>query len=125
MDTNKLRVLVVEDEVIIRRMIVNQIEKCNATVIGETGSGVDAVSFVKNNTVDFICMDITLDNGMDGIQAAREITKNRPIPVLFISAYNETDTIKDGINCAGYIHKPFKTDELSSIINRQFNILCR
>lgn len=113
----QLRVLVVEDEVIIRKLIVSQVEKCNAVVVKETGNGEEAVDFIAGNRdVDFVCMDINLNSSLDGIKAAEMINRYRSIPVLFISANKESQQINNGINFAGYLQKPFSTDDLCNVL---------
>ncbi len=119
MNTDKLRVLVVEDEIIIRRMIVNLIERSNATVVMETGSGNTAVDYLKNSPpVDLVCMDIHLESSMDGIETARTINSFSSVPILFISAYLESDRVQEGINFAGYLHKPISASDLHAVLKK-------
>ncbi|MBN2738449.1 MAG: response regulator [Spirochaetales bacterium] len=116
---NDLKVLVVEDEILIRMLLKEQLQHNQCEIVGETGNGSTAIEIAEKNKPDFICMDIKLHNGIDGIEAAKAIHDLNPsIPILFISAYNYYDQINniDLPNKFGYIEKPIQEAQLSEAI---------
>ncbi|TFH41808.1 MAG: response regulator [Chrysiogenales bacterium] len=82
-------------------------------------SGEEAVRRVREILPDLIIMDIFLANDMDGIQASSLIAKEIDVPVIFLTANADSTTIKraDEIRHYGYLIKPIKQNELSSIIS--------
>ena len=115
-----LRVILVEDEILIRMLLKEQFRRNRCEIVGETGDGNEVFELVEKTLPDFICMDIKLRNGMDGILAAKKLNeKNLDIPILFISAYNYYDQVFDVElpNKIGYIEKPIQEIQLIEIIN--------
>jgi PAS domain S-box-containing protein len=107
------KILVVEDEVIVARTIANQLTQLGYTVVGTASSG--SVAINKANThPDLVLMDVVLKGEMDGIAAASEICSQHDIPVVFLTAYADEDTLQRAKNVLplGYIVKPFSPGEL-------------
>jgi YesN/AraC family two-component response regulator len=113
-----LRVLVVEDEILIRKYVILLLKKLGCTVVGETSSGEEAVLLSKEKTPELVLMDIRLKGKMDGISATKEISRQLAIPVLFMSAYDYQDRVeKEQIPyILGYLKKPVEEYELESCL---------
>lgn len=112
-DEKKLRVLIADDEPIIRLDLKKMLEDCGYDVIGEAGDGLKAVEMARTHKPDVVLMDIKMPE-MDGIDAARIITEEKISPVLLLTAYSQIDLIgraKDA-GVYSYLVKPFKEADL-------------
>ncbi len=107
------RVVIAEDEAIIRLDLKETLEEEGYEVVGAVGRGDEAVELVKELHPDLAILDIKMP-GMDGIAAAREITSARRAAVLILTAFSQRDLI-DQAREAGvmsYLVKPFQKSEL-------------
>lgn len=110
--------MIVEDEGIIAMDIRSQLERYGYEVVGTAFSGKQALEMAILRTPDIVLMDIVLKGSMDGISAANAITGSMDIPVIFLTAYSDPDTLQRAktIGAYGYLIKPFRPDELRSSI---------
>lgn len=115
----KAKVLVVEDEKIIAKDIESTLKRIGHESAGSVAKGEEAITAAENLNPDLILMDITLKGEMDGIEAARIINKKFNIPVVYITAHQDEDTIEKtkDTNPYGYITKPLDDRDLSTAIN--------
>ena len=115
----KLNILIVEDENIIAKDIAYTLNRLGHTVAGIVSKGPEAVNSAAELKPDLILMDITLAGEMNGIEAAGIINESHKIPVVFITAHQDSDTIEQSkyTNPYGYITKPLDDRDLSSSIN--------
>jgi response regulator NasT len=107
------RVVIAEDEAIIRLDLRETLEEAGYEVVGETGRGDEAVALVKEHEPDLVILDIKMP-GLDGLSAAREITGERRAAVLILTAFSQRDLV-DRARDAGalaYLVKPFQRSEL-------------
>lgn len=122
----KTKILIVEDEKITAEQMKIDLENSGYQVIGSVVSGEEAIKMVEELPVDLVIMDIYLKGEMDGIEAAREIRDRFGIPVIFLTAYSDEDTVQRAklTEPSGYIikepfdliRKPFIEDELLTTI---------
>jgi PAS domain S-box-containing protein len=112
------RILIVEDESIVGLDIQQRLTSLGYQVAGLTGSGEQALALTEQLRPDLILMDIRLGGEMDGIRAAELICRRWRLPVIFLTAYAEEDTLARAKRAEpyGYILKPFQDLELRSII---------
>lgn len=115
----KAKVLVVEDEKIIAKDIEATLKRIGHESAGSVAKGEDAINFAEKEKPDLILMDITLKGEMDGIEAAKIINDKFRIPIVYITAHQDEDTIEKtkGTNPYGYITKPLDDRDLSTAIN--------
>lgn len=115
----KAKVLVVEDEKIIARDIESTLKRIGHESAGSVAKGEEAVSLAGKLNPDLILMDITLKGDMDGIEAAKIINETLGIPVIYITAHQDEDTIEKTkeTNPYGYITKPLDDRDLGTAIN--------
>jgi response regulator NasT len=112
----KHRVLVVEDESIIRLDIAETLVDLGYIVAGEGADGLQAVSLAKELKPDLIVMDVKMPN-LDGLSAAEQIAELK-IPVVLLTAFSQRELI-DRANEAGamaYLIKPYNPDQLRAAI---------
>lgn len=112
------RILVVEDEMIVAMAIKKSLKNLGYDVVGHTTRGEDAILKAGELRPDLILMDIRLKGEMDGIDAAGRIKSLYDIPVIFLTAHSDLDTMQRAIKAepAGYLVKPFNERELHTNI---------
>lgn len=114
-----MKILMVEDEVLIGMMMERQMKDIGLAVWKRVGTGEEAVRLMEGEGADLILMDIRLAGKMSGIEAARLIKANRPdIPVIFMTAYGtpEVKTQAMAIHPLGFLEKPVAMGKLSELI---------
>lgn len=81
-------------------------------------SGLEALEMAANTTPDLVLMDIRLSGDMDGVEAAMEIQERHPVPVVFLTAFADDDTVMrvKSVQPSGYLIKPFNLKELKAVI---------
>jgi response regulator NasT len=108
-----VRVVIAEDEAIIRLDLKETLEEEGYEVVGETGRGDEAVAMVKDTSPDLAILDIKMP-GMDGLTAAREIAGDKAAAVLILTAFSQRDLIEQARDAGAlaYLVKPFQKSEL-------------
>lgn len=108
------RILVVEDEIIVAEDIRGSLLKMGYSVPFMASSGEEAIDTVKEDNPDLVLMDIMLEDGIDGIEAADRIRSISNIPIIFLTAYSDEKILERAkiTEPFGYIIKPFKEREL-------------
>ncbi len=114
----KVKILIVEDESIVAKDLQSSLKKLGYNVAGTVNSGEKALKEIENEKPDLILMDIMLKDKMTGIEAANIIKEKYGLPVIFITAYADDNTLGKAkiIEPYGYIIKPFKEKELQTTI---------
>lgn len=115
---NPTRILVVEDESVIAFDLELQLTSLGYQVVGVVANGMDAVVRAGESCPDIVLMDIHLEGGMDGIEAARLIRERYRIPVVFLTAYAEEGTLQraEASQPYGYLIKPCDGRELHATL---------
>ncbi|RQD89898.1 GGDEF domain-containing response regulator, partial [Methanosalsum natronophilum] len=115
---DKVKVLVVEDEIIVAHDIKARLEDLGYGVTGVAITGEEAIEKAEYTSPDVILMDIALKGNMDGIQAAEVIHEKYDIPVIYLTAYSDDKTLERArvTQPFGYLLKPFDEKELRSNI---------
>jgi len=114
----KLKILVVEDESIVAKDIQNSLKKLGYIVPTVVASGEKAIEEVEQSRPDLVLMDIMLKGEITGIEAANTIRDRYEVPVIFLTAYADDNTLSKAklAEPYGYIIKPFKEKELQTTI---------
>ena len=114
----RARVLIVEDERVVAEDVGRSLNKLGYSVVGIVSSGEEAVKKTEELGPDLVLMDIVLKGGMDGVEAAEEIRGRFRIPVVYVTAYADDETLKRAKETEpfGYILKPFEERELYTSI---------
>jgi two-component system, response regulator PdtaR len=111
------RVVLAEDEALIRLDLREMLEEEGYEVVGEAGDGETALSMARDLRPDLVVMDIKMP-GMDGLTAAERITESHLAPVLVLTAFSQKDLVERAAQAGamGYLVKPFqKTDVVPAI----------
>ena len=108
-----VRVVIAEDEAIVRLDLKEILEEEGYEVVGETGRGDEAVNLVRDLTPDLAILDIKMP-GMDGLSAAREISGEQQSAVLILTAFSQRNLIEEARDAGAlaYLIKPFQRSEL-------------
>ena len=113
MSAKPLRILIADDEPIIRLDLKKMLEDCGYNVVAELGDGAKAVEAARNLKPDVAILDIKMPE-MDGIDAAKIITEEKIAPVLLLTAYSQIDLVNRAKEAGvySYLVKPFKESDL-------------
>src|SRR4051794_29207280 len=116
------RILVVEDQRLIAADIENTLKKLGYVVVGNVSSGEDAISKSEELRPELVLMDVHLRGELDGIQAAEVIRDRLNVPVVYLTAYADEETILRAKKTTpfGYLVKPFNERELRATIEIAF-----
>ena len=108
-----VRILVAEDETIIRLDLRALLEQAGFEVCGEARDGVEAVELARELEPDLAVMDVKMPR-LDGIDAARRILEERPIPIVMVTAYGQDEIVSRAVEAGvyGYLVKPFREQDL-------------
>jgi PAS domain S-box-containing protein len=112
------RILIVEDESIVAKDIQNSLKGLGYVVPAIVSTGEDAVAKALELNPDLVLMDVMLNGKIDGITAAEQIRVRRRIPVVYLTAYIDDQTLKRAKDSQafGYLLKPFEDRELRTTI---------
>ena len=104
-----MRILIAEDETIIRLDVRTLLEKAGHEVVAEARDGEEAVALAAEHDPDLIVMDVRMPH-LDGIEAARQISNRRPVPIVMLTAYAEEDLVTRASEAGAfaYLVKPFR-----------------
>ena len=107
------RVLIAEDETIIRLDLAEMLARAGFHVCGEARDGVEAVELARSEQPDVAVLDVKMPR-LDGIEAARRILDERPIPIVMLTAYGQDELVSRAVEAGvfGYLVKPFRETDL-------------
>ncbi len=110
--------MIVEDELIVAKNIERQLQKIGYDVIATAVSGEEALAKVEECLPHIVLMDIHLSSSMDGVQTAEQIRRQHNIPVVYLTAYADNETVQRAkfTDPFGYVLKPFEPSKLHSTI---------
>ena len=107
------RVVIAEDEAIIRLDLKELLQEEGYEVVGETGRGDEAVDLVRDLVPDLVILDVKMP-GLDGLSAARHIAAERLAAVLILTAFSQRDLVEQARDAGAlaYLVKPFQKSDL-------------
>jgi AmiR/NasT family two-component response regulator len=108
-----MKILIAEDETIIRLDLRTLLEASGFEVCGEAKDGEEAVELARTLAPDLAIMDVKMPK-LDGIDAARKILDDRPIPIVMLTAYGQEELVSRAVEAGvfGYLVKPFREQDL-------------
>src|SRR5438445_12455580 len=108
-----LRILIAEDETIIRLDLRDLLVRAGFDVCAEARDGEEAVELARSEQPDLAIMDVKMPK-LDGIDAARRILEERPIPIVMLTAYGQEEIVSRAVEAGvfGYLVKPFREQDL-------------
>ncbi len=113
MTTDPIRIVIAEDEPLIRLDLRESLEEEGYAVVGEAGDGAEAVELVRQHRPDLAILDIKMP-GVDGLAAARDIVGERLAAVIILTAFSQRELIEQARDAGAlhYLVKPFERREL-------------
>ncbi|MFA6195075.1 MAG: response regulator [Sulfurimonas sp.] len=117
-----LKILIVDDSLIIRKKITTIVEKLGHKVVGQATTGQEAIDIYENVQPDLVTMDITMPD-MNGITAVKHIMKiNTNAKIIMVTSLGQEDMVIDSIKAGaiGYMLKPITDEKLAEIIGEVF-----
>lgn len=119
----KRTIVIAEDERIAAEDLKATIEEIGYDVISIVSTGEEAIEIAADKKPDLFFMDIMLSGMIDGIEAARKITQDHNIPVIFCTAYNDPATIREAatVDAFDFINKPFHRDMVKHSLEHFFS----
>ena len=114
-----MKVLIIEDDSIVAMHIRETVQGHDHEVIGVAKNADRALKMAEKNHPDLVISDINLEGRMDGIACSKLLQKMYSSAVVLITAYNDLETLKNAstLNFLGYLIKPFREDELLTLID--------
>jgi len=111
------RVVIAEDDTIIRMGLREQLEAAGFQVVGDVGDGESAIKIARELRPDVVVMDIRMP-GLDGVAAARTLTSERIAPVVLVTAFAEPDLVERAVEAGviAYVIKPLRNNDLETAI---------
>ena len=108
-----MRILVAEDETIIRLDLRALLEGAGFEVCAEAKDGEEAVELARSEQPDLAVLDVKMPK-LDGIEAARRILEERPLPIVMLTAYGQEELVSRAVETGvfGYLVKPFREQDL-------------
>ena len=108
-----LRILVAEDETIIRLDLAKTLEDAGFEVCAAAKDGEEAVELARSERPDLAILDVKMPR-LDGIEAARRILAERPIPIVMLTAYEQAELVSRAVEAGvfGYLVKPFRAGDV-------------
>jgi two-component system, response regulator PdtaR len=108
-----VRILIAEDETIIRLDLKDLLERSGFEVCAEAKDGLEAVELARSEAPDLAVLDVKMPR-LDGIEAARRILDERPIPIVMLTAYGHDELVSRAVEAGvfGYLVKPFREQDL-------------
>ena len=112
------RIMIVEDERILALDLAETLDELGYTVAGTASRGDEAIELARRLDPQLILMDVRLDGDVDGITAAETIRDEHDVPVVFLTAHADDDTLHRATSsdAAAYLVKPFKAPDLRCVI---------
>ncbi len=116
-ETGRLRVVVAEDEVLIRMDLVEMLGDLGYAVVAEAGDGETAVRLAEELRPDLVMLDVKMPV-LDGISAAEQITAARVAPVVMLTAFSQRELVERARDAGAmaYLVKPFTQADLAPAI---------
>jgi PAS domain S-box-containing protein len=118
MGSSEQKIMVVEDEGLIAADLQSRLERAGYSVPPVAGTGVEALKIIRETSPDLVLMDIRLRGEMDGIDVAEQVRRELDIPVVYLTAYEDPETLaRAGRSQAfGYVRKPIASASLQGAI---------
>jgi DNA-binding NarL/FixJ family response regulator len=116
-----MKILIAEDETIIRLDLRGMLEHAGFEVCAEAGNGEEAVRLAHETQPDLVILDVKMP-GVGGVEAARRILAERPMPIVMLTAYGDRETVNEAIRAGvfGYLLKPFREQDLVAAVETAF-----
>lgn len=116
----KLRVLIVEDDVLVSMFLADVVEDAGFDLVGVARTAAEAVALAQEHRPDIALMDANLKGGSTGVSAAQTLVRDQEIAIIFISGDSGLvhDPAVAALNPVAVVEKPCMPDELTAVLHR-------
>lgn len=116
---NRVQILIVEDEAVLAMYVSDLLEAQGYEIVDVADNGLEALRIYKDNRVDLLLCDISLKGDWDGIETARQIISFKPVPVIYLTAFADKETIERAKETfpSAYLTKPVRPENLNIAID--------
>lgn len=123
MSTEKINILIVEDESIVALDLAAGLEKDGYAIVGIADNAIEAKELFSSNKVDILLMDVNIIGDKDGIDTAIELLQQRTVPVIFLTAFTDPVTVSriKHIQAAAFLTKPYNVTNVRIAIELAIN----
>jgi len=115
-----IRIVIVDDSPQIRKSLREILEKYRYEVVGEAGTGIEAIALVKTLSPDIVMLDIIMPQlgGIETLRFLRSMDKN--LKIIMVSALDSLDKVKECMKAGAqhYILKPFEPEKVKEIVEK-------
>lgn len=120
---SKESILIVDDDRTTASIMQLHLNNFGYHVAGVASSAKEAIKIARDIEPDLVLMDIRLGEGADGIDAAMAISKHMDVPIIFVTAHSDSDTLRRAkiVNPVGFINKPLRESDLKTTIEFAIN----
>jgi len=118
MKIDKYNILIVEDEFINAEFVAQFLASHNHNVVGIATNAKEAIQYVNQTPIDFAFMDININGQTDGIALSKQLNEKYPIPIIYMSAFGDSITIREAgeTNIYGFLVKPFDDKDIEATL---------
>ena len=118
----KPRVLVADDETVIRLDLRDMLERAGFDVCAEARDGIEAVELAAEHEPDLVVLDVKMPR-LDGVEAARRISAARAVPIVMLTAYGYGELVARAVDAGvtAYLVKPFRENDLLLAVQRSLD----
>lgn len=116
---NKVQILIVEDEAVLAMYVTDLLEYQGYNIVDVADNGREALAIYQNNQVDLLLCDINLKGDWDGIETARQINAFKPVPLIYLTAFADKQTIEKAKETfpSAYLTKPVRPENLNIAVD--------
>lgn len=120
---HKESILIVDDDRTTASIMQLHLNSFGYHIAGVASSAREAIKIARDIEPDLVLMDIRLGEGTDGIDAAMAISKHMDVPIIFVTAHSDSDTLRRAkiVNPVGFINKPLRESDLKTTIEFAIN----
>ena len=117
-DRRRPRVMIVENEAVVAADLSQSLARMGCDVVAMASTGEQAVRLARDVNLDAVLMDIRLGRGMDGIHATSRIHEQSDVPVIYVTAHSDLQTLRlaQGTSPSGFLLKPFEERMLEATV---------
>ncbi|MGA0560169.1 response regulator [Larkinella sp. VNQ87] len=123
----QINILIVEDEAILAMALSDRLEAAGYCVVGMANNGTKAIDLFRKNEVDLLLCDIAIKGEFDGIETVRRITESKRVPVIYLTAFSDDETIARAKSTypAAFMTKPYNPTDLRIAIDMAIHNFAR
>lgn len=123
MPAEKINVLIVEDESIVAMDLSQALQQDGYAITGVADNAEEAIDLFSRHNVDIVLMDVNILGDKDGIDTALELVKKKPVPVIFLTAFTDAETLQRAKNTypAAFLSKPYSITNVRIAIELAIN----